>query len=213
MIGLRSALAAALPLLATFAPPPAPTPAQTVSIVVDADAERRPISPLIYGVAFADTAALRELRAPVNRSGGNSASMYNWQADARGAGRDWYYETLPCTPDQDTCFTGDRFALATHAGGASAILTVPTIGWVAQPGPSGAGEERRAAFSVAKYGPQQRTDPNFPDAGNGVRPNGDKITGNDPRDAARPADPAFQRGWILGLVRRFGRADRGGVAY
>jgi hypothetical protein len=200
----RLVLAAAAPLLA------APATVPVVLIVIDANAARRPISPLIYGVAFADAAALRDLGAPVDRSGGNSASLYNWRADARGAGRDWFFQSFACMPDQDACFTGARFAEAAQAGGAAAILTLPMTGWVARPGPAGAS---RPGFSVAKYGPQQHTDPGNPDAGNGIRPDGSAITGNDPHDAACPADVAFQRGWVESLVRRFGPANRGGVAY
>ena len=51
--------------------------AETVSI--DANANKRPIDPRIYGVAFADTASLTDLNAPLNRSGGNTTTRYNWQ--------------------------------------------------------------------------------------------------------------------------------------
>jgi hypothetical protein len=47
---------------------------------MDANANRRAINPLIYGVAFAETAVLSDLNAPLNRSGGNSTTRYNWQA-------------------------------------------------------------------------------------------------------------------------------------
>lgn len=49
-------------------------PWASAQLVVDAAADRRPISPLIYGVAFADTAELLELNVPLNRSGGNATS-------------------------------------------------------------------------------------------------------------------------------------------
>jgi hypothetical protein len=206
-----SALALGLPLLAAPVPPPL---SDTVRIEVDVAAGRHPISPLIYGVAFADAAALRDLGSPLNRSGGNSASLYNWRADARGAGRDWYFETLPCTADDRACFTGDRLMAATRAAGdgteaPAAIVTVPMTGWVAQPGQGGT---RRAGFSVARYGRQRAVDRYYPDAGDGQRPGGGFVV-NDPRDAARPADERFQQAWVAALVRRWGRADRGGVAY
>lgn len=206
MIGARLALTAALPVLAVPAlPPPGP---DAVPIVIDAGAGRHAISPLIYGVAFADAAALRELGAPLNRSGGNSASLYNWRADTRGAGNGWFFESMKCTPDDGGCFTGDRLMTATRAGGAGAIQTLPLTGWVAEP----RGADRRAAFSVAKYGPQRSADRDYPDAGNGERPDGSPIA-NDPNDAARPADERFQQSWVEALVRRWGRANQGGVAY
>ena len=56
-----------------------------VSIALDAQANRHPISPLIYGVAFASTSQLSDLNAPLNRSGGNAETRYNWQIDAQTA--------------------------------------------------------------------------------------------------------------------------------
>ena len=69
---------------------PASLSAQNPSITVriDAAANRRPISPNIYGVAHASTAQLNDLNTPLNRNGGNNTSRYNWQlnADNRGNG-------------------------------------------------------------------------------------------------------------------------------
>src|SRR5262245_36888519 len=67
-------------------------PAVTVS--VDASADRHAISPLIYGLAFADTTALRDLNVTFNRSGGNTTSRYNWQLNADNRGSDWYFQTI-----------------------------------------------------------------------------------------------------------------------
>ena len=80
--------------------PPA-TNAASVTISVDAQRQRQPISPLIYGVAFASASQLRDLNAPLNRSGGNAESRYNWQINAHNRGADWYFESLaddPATP-------------------------------------------------------------------------------------------------------------------
>src|SRR6266446_1206110 len=43
-----------------------------VTINVNATANRHPIDPNIYGVAFASTADLNDLNVPLNRSGGNA---------------------------------------------------------------------------------------------------------------------------------------------
>jgi hypothetical protein len=48
-----------------------------VTVDVDASAGRRPISPAIYGVAYADAATLADLNCPINRRGGNNRSRYN----------------------------------------------------------------------------------------------------------------------------------------
>src|SRR5580700_6139135 len=59
------------------------------TITVDANANRHPISPLIYGVAFGTTAQLTDLNAPLNRSGGNATTRYNWQLNASNHANDW----------------------------------------------------------------------------------------------------------------------------
>src|SRR5437879_5846030 len=65
-----------------------------VTIEVDTAANRHPINPNIYGVAFASSAELAELNAPLNRSGGNDASRYNWQLNASNHGSDFYFESI-----------------------------------------------------------------------------------------------------------------------
>jgi hypothetical protein len=180
-----------------------------VTISVDASADRRPISPLIYGLAYATAEQMTDLRATLNRRGGNNTTRYNWQQDVDNRAADYFFESLPIydgVPGGDA----DDFITATRAGGGEPIITIPTIGWVAKLGPNG---ERLASFSVAKYGQQKQTDPYFPDAGNGVRPDGSFITGNDPNDASVLVDSAFQQGWVQHLVDRWGGAANGGVKY
>ena len=63
----------------------APAPPATnapVAITVDVLANRHPISPYIYGVAFASVEQLAALNSPLNRSGGNAETRYNWQLNA-----------------------------------------------------------------------------------------------------------------------------------
>lgn len=181
-----------------------------VRIAIDVGADRHPISPLIYGTSFASSAAIRDLRLAFDRSGGNSASLYDWRSEARGAGRDWFFESLPIAADEPAQY-GVRFVAAAQEAGAVPMVTVPMIGWVAALTPTGG---KRAAFSVARYGAQAANDAaSFPDAGNGVRADGSPVVGNDPRDAARPAGLDYRREWVKGLVARFGPASRGGVRY
>src|SRR5687768_1530868 len=66
------------PVLTRRQPPPPPPPALSVSILVNAAANRHPISPEIYGVAFATAAQLMDLNVSLNRNGGNATSRYNW---------------------------------------------------------------------------------------------------------------------------------------
>jgi hypothetical protein len=78
-----------VPLVALAACRPAVAHDPVTVIAIDAAADRHPISPLIYGTSFASAAAARDLRLGLDRSGGNSASLYDWRSEARGAGRDW----------------------------------------------------------------------------------------------------------------------------
>ena len=181
-----------------------------VTVTVDANASRRAISPLIYGVAHADAATLADLNCPLNRFGGNNTSRYNWQLNADNRGNDWYYESLgypSATPGE----VGDTFVAASQSSGAQPMITVPMIGWVANLGP---GRQRLSSFSIARYGAQTGSDWQwFPDAGNGVGVGGIEISGNDPNDANVPVDSTFQASWVQHLVSKWGTAAGGGVPY
>jgi glycosyl hydrolase family 44 len=187
--------------------------AQTASVVVsvDAAANRRPINPLIYGVAHASQAALADLNAPLNRNGGNNTSRYNWQQNADNRGQDWYFQSIP----ESSAVAGERgdtFISSSRAASAEPMLTVPMVGWVAKLGPN---RSKLCSFSQAKYGAQTDADWQwFPDAGNGIlRSTGQPVAGNDPNDANVPADSSFQQGWVNHLVQRWGGAGSGGLRY
>ena len=51
------------------------------------------------------------------------------------------------------------------------------------------------------------------DVRNGIYPDGEYITGNDPRDANVRNSLAFQLGWMKHLVKKWGTADNGGLCY
>jgi hypothetical protein len=80
------------------------------------------------------------------------------------------------------------------------------MGWVAKSRAPGSG------FSVAKYGPQQKTDPYSRDAGNGIKKDGTPVTGNDPADTSMPVDETWTSDWVKYLVSKFGNSANGGVA-
>lgn len=179
-----------------------------VTINVDAAANRHAIDPNIYGTAFADSAAVTDLNATVNREGGNMASRYNWQQNAANHGSDWYFESI--AEDGAAGAWVDNLVAASKNAGAQASVTIPTIGWVAKLGANGS---KLASFSVAKYGAQQDTDVWMPDAGNGVRANGTLITGNNPNDANVPADVNFAKAWVQHLIATWGDSASGGLRY
>src|SRR5687768_16660877 len=106
-----------------------------VTISVNAAADRHAISPLIYGVHFADTATLLDLNATVNRLGGNSVGRYNWQQDIDNRGADYFFSAFPYGGGPGGL--GDNFIQATRAGGAEPFLSMPMVGWVAKTSPFG----------------------------------------------------------------------------
>lgn len=184
-----------------------PSFAQT-TIAIDAGANRRSISPYIYGVAHGTQAQLSELNSPLNRNGGNAASRYNWQQNASNRGRDWYFESLAHSSPEPGGQV-DAFIASTQAAGAEPAITIPMVGWAAK---LGANRSRLASFSIAKYGPQTASDTAwFPDAGNGIRLLDGEFVVNEPNDANTPVDPDFQAGWIQHLRTQWGTAAQGGI--
>ena len=178
-----------------------------IAIAIDASANRHKIDPRIYGLAYATPAQLRDLRAPTNRMGGNNTSRYNWKQNADNRANDWYFESIPDTstaPGE----RGDTFIANSRSGGAEPMLTIPMVDWVAKVGP---GREKLPSFSVARYGQQQKVDPYLADAGNGLRPDGKQITGNDPAEANVRNSVTLQKEWVQHLVERHGPAAKGGV--
>jgi len=181
-----------------------------VTVSIDVNLNRRAINPNIYGVAHATTAQLNDLNSPLNRNGGNNTTRYNWQLNADNRANDWYYESI-AEPSAVAGERGDTFIANSKAANAQAMLTIPTIDWVAK---LGANRSKLASFSIAKYGAQTGNDWQwFPDAGNGVRSSGGYVTGNDPNDANLPSNSTFQQGWAQHLVNRWGSNANGGLRY
>lgn len=200
-IGLAAALAAAVSVLHAQN--------AAVTITVDAAANRRPIQPAIYGVAYATPAQLQGLNAPLHRYGGNNTSRYNWELNADNRGADWYFQSIAeasATPGQ----RGDTFIADSRAGNAVPMLTVPMIEYVAK---LGANRSKLASFNSDIYGAQDDCDWQwFPKACNGMK-GGQPVAGNNPLDANVLNSTTLQAGWVSHLVERFGTAANGGLAY
>ncbi|HVT03054.1 MAG TPA: glycoside hydrolase family 44 protein [Thermoanaerobaculia bacterium] len=190
---------------------PALVAQNTATISVDASADRKPISPLIYGVAYASSSQLSDLNCPLNRSGGNATTRYNWQANGSNRAQDWYFESIG-EASATSGENGDTFIADSRSGGAEPMLTIPMIGWVAK---LGANRGKLASYSIAKYGAQTGNDWQwYADAGNGISSaTGQKISTNNPNDANLPADSAFQQAWMQHLVTQWGKAGSGGLRY
>ncbi len=192
-------------------------PSSNVAVAVDPYADRRAISPRIYGVSYATWPSLPY---PVNRWGGNSTTRYNWQIDTDNKGSDWFFMNIPAdnpNPGQLPNNSGaDRFIDDTRAAGAEPVMTVPMIGWAAK------SRAKTWGFSVLKYGAQQQTECTVtggaswcqPDAGNGVKPGGaTNVTGNDPLDTSVAINPTFVTNWLDHIAGRVGRAGAGGQKF
>ena len=82
----RISLFIAIPLCAAgLYAQPAPT------LAVDANANRHPISPYIYGVnEYSDTGLGSIMHIPMRRFGGDATTSYNWRLDVSNAAEDWY---------------------------------------------------------------------------------------------------------------------------
>ena len=185
----------------------ADNPAATVN--VNANANRLAISPYIYGSNWLDTASIDDLNISVNRRGGNATTTYNWQLNCTNRGGDWYFESLSDGPEVPS-LSADQFIDATKAGGAESMITIPMVDWVAKVGPNRSG---LTPYSVAKYGAQTKTDPWWPDAGNGILASDGSRVVNDPNDAYVPNSPAYQKQWVEYLVNKYGASTDDGIKF
>ena len=195
-----------------------------VDVTVNVNLDRRLVHPEIYGMNFSSAAQLNALKVPLNRSGGNSTSRYNWQGQEHNSANDWFY--IDYGPSQTDSV--DTFVTQARAAGATPLITIPTIGWA----PINSGETRHWGFSVAKYGAQINTEfttsggQNWAnaDAGDGtcnaantkINPNngqpycqGGKIVGNDPADTSIVVNAAFEGQWVTHLQQTFGSGADG----
>jgi hypothetical protein len=183
-----------------------------VTIVIDPARDQHPISPLIYGVAFASPASqLSDLNVPVHRSGGNTETRYNWQLNAHNHANDWYFESLD-DGSSTPAGSADNFVMSSKGAGTEPMLTIPMIGWVPKLGP---GRARLASYAITNYGLQAANDwQYFAQAGNGVITNTSiQITTNNPNDANFLTNSDFQRAFIQHLTNRWGLSTNGGVKY
>jgi len=189
-------------------PPPGPPPTNFIGI--DAGANRKPISPHIYGTASATSNQLEDLNFTMNRLGGNEETTYNWEINAHGKGNDYYFESYPddsATPGE----SADSFVASSFDGGAEPLITVSMIGWMPM---LGSGRSILYSYAVSKYGPQTSVDPYRTDAGNGISVTNDTpITWNDPTDANFTVDTSFEQGYVQHLINAWGKSTNGGVGY
>jgi hypothetical protein len=201
-------------------PTPTPVPPGVgPALSVNAQADRHPISPYIYGMNFADEDLAAEINLPVRRWGGNSTSRYNWQLNVHNTGSDWYYENIP--DDSSGPLPGgasaNQFVDQDRRTNTETILTMPLIGWT--PKRRVDGHPYDCGFKVSKYGAQvppnawtAAVDPWDTDCGSGVNTSGD-IASNDPADTSMTITTTFVISWIDHLKSRYNTAANGGVLF
>ncbi len=148
---------------------------------IQCDAKLIKISPYIYGVSYGDD-TWHTLGAPVRRWGGNPSTRYNWESSFVNKGQDWFFENHADIP-----YT--KYLTDNAANQALTALTVPMLGWVAKDGES-------YSFPVSAFGPQSKTDPWHPDAGNGVGPDGKNISPGPPARTSVEAPPEWVKRWV-----------------
>jgi len=181
--------------------------AAQVSVSVDATANQRPISPLIYGVAFGSATQLNDLNAPANRWGGNSTTRYNWQTNSHNTPSDYYYESIGSgTAGLDA----DNFISDAKNNGAQPMMTIPIIDWIAKAGPN---HPYLCSYPTSQFPSQQSVDQFQTNCGNGILPNGTQITGADPNTANVPNSTTIQTQWVQHIVGKWGAASQGGLQY
>src|SRR4051794_26001415 len=174
--------------------------AYAATATVDVSRPVHAIPDAIYGACELPKEKLAAYGIPVVRWGGNRSSRYNWKRNVDNAGNDWFFKNGGKAVADPADGGWVRFAKANRAVGVTSYLTVPMLGFVSKDGHS-------YAFSVKKYGPQKATETGHPDVGNGVRPDGTRIAGNDWRDTSVESGPQF----IAEGVRLV--AGRAGVGY
>ena len=115
-----------------------------VGVSVDASQDARAVSPLIYGMNFPAAEQLSGARIPVARWGGNSTTRYNYEIDVTNTAADYFFENVAgcwnassnycATPPADPKAQSgaNAFLKSVSAAGATALFTIPTIGWVAK---------------------------------------------------------------------------------
>ena len=125
-------------------------------MTVECKSPGQPVSPTIFGIAWADTD--KDIGATAHRWGGNTTSRYNYKLGAWNTANDWFWQNIKI--DSHEVFLGK----VAEKGGLAAI-TVPIMGWVAK-------DTSSASFPVSVFGPQEKTDPDHPDFGNGKKSDG-----------------------------------------
>ncbi len=184
------------------------TPTRATASATLQCAQTVPISPRIYGIAYADVTdffagangspAQWSIGATSRRWGGNPTSRYNPAISAWNTANDYFFENIRTNRTWQQ-YVADN---AEHAVGSA--VSIPTLGWVAK-------DASASGFPVGIYGAQNATDIYRPDAGNGRSPAGTNLTVTQPPTQTSVAfTPADAAAWV-GALREAARAKGGRI--
>jgi hypothetical protein len=134
----------------------------SVAVTIDTLANRHQISPYIYGINTNNRNNIKGMAPALIRWGGNQTSDYNWKTFTYNAGGDWFFEDFGISNSDG--FINDSVQMVKYAvdSGRRMLTTMPTLDWVAR-------ESGHWSYSVKKFGPQCKVNPENADAGNGQK--------------------------------------------
>jgi hypothetical protein len=175
-------------------------------ILVDASAQLTPISPDIYGIAFADDESAKV--TTLNRSGGDSAETYNWQKDITGKAAWWN-----CANYAGGGSDMDKFVQTNKSKNMNTLMTIPITGWVANVATS-------SDSTYSSLLDQPLSFCNYPQKTDGTLvPSLTCCQAINTQESvlvdkgSKNLDTSFMGDWVSHLVSTFGTAANGGVKY
>jgi hypothetical protein len=178
-------------------------------IVVDVHSQLTPISPDLYGVAFATDSADDSYKvATLDRWGGDSEATYNWQKDINNSGGDWN-----CANYAGSGSGTDTFVKTSKSRGLNILMTIPITGWlanVATTSDSTYSAQLGQNLSFCNY-------PQLPDGGLLSSATCCKAIGAQESilvdKGSSNLDTSFMGDWVAHFVSTFGTAANGGLKY
>ena len=175
-------------------------------IVVDANSQLTPISPDIYGVAFAaDTNDDSYKVATLDRWGGDAETSYNWQKDMHNSGGDWY-----CANYVGGGHDADTFVQTNNSRGLNTLMTIPITGWLANVETSSDNTYSSAIGHNLSYcnSPSTST-PTGSDCCKAIGTQESILVNK----GSNNLDTSFMGNWVSHFVSTFGTAANGGIKY
>jgi hypothetical protein len=160
-------------------------------MVVECKSPGQPVSPTIFGIAWADTD--KDIGATAHRWGGNTTTRYNPRiGNAWSTANDWFWENIEID-------SWEKFVAKAADKGGRAAITVPMLGWVAK-------DTVSCAFTTTLFPHQDATDPNRAHCGDGKRPGGNGLLEppKDPSSWQERITPEDVGAWVA----RIKAADR-----